>query len=103
MLLKRKKCPNCRGYYDPTLEKCPICYKRNELYLNRQLPKSILFLHPIAQICLFLGGFAFVGMLILELILALCLYEPLYFCDDKASEAILISLTYFLMTVVFSW
>ena len=66
MLLNNKKCSNCDTYYDPTLRKCPHCYKSNELYLNRQLSNNILFLHSLAQIGLFLVGFAFVGMLLGE-------------------------------------
>ena len=68
MLLINKKCTNCQGYYDPTLKKCPHCYKSNELYLNRQISNNILFLHPLAQVGIFLAGFAFAGMLIAEII-----------------------------------
>ena len=68
MLLRSKKCPNCGSYYDPTLEKCPGCHKHNELYLNREITNKIVFMHPVAQIGLFLAGFALAGMLIAELI-----------------------------------
>ena len=68
MLLRNKKCPNCETYYDPTLEKCPGCHKHNELYLNRDITNKIVFMHPIAQIGMFLAGFALAGMLLAELI-----------------------------------
>lgn len=67
MLIKYKKCPNCGTYYEPTLEKCPHCYKHNELYLNREISTSIAYLHPFAQLGLFLAGFSFVGMLLIQL------------------------------------
>ena len=56
MLIKYKKCRNCETYYDPTLEKCPSCYKRNELYLDNEISNHVAFMHPIAQIGLFLGA-----------------------------------------------
>ena len=95
MLLKRKKCPNCGAYYDPTLEKCPACHKHNELYLNRQINDKIAFMHPITQIGLFLGGFSFAGMLIIQIILAILLKSS--FNDKNAYEAVIISCTYILM------
>ena len=95
MLLKRKKCPNCGAYYDPTLEKCPACHKHNELYLNREITDKIAFMHPIAQIGLFLGGFSFAGMLIIQIILALALRNVI--TDKTALDATLISCTYILM------
>ena len=67
MLFRNKKCPNCNTYHDPTLEKCPECHKNNELYLNREINDKIVFMHPIAQIGLFLAGFLYAGMLIAEL------------------------------------
>ena len=95
MLLKHKKCPNCGAYYDPTLEKCPGCHKHNELYLDRQINDKIAFMHPFAQIGLFLGGFAVAGMLLLELILSLLFAS---FIKDKTTlEYIVISCTYVLM------
>lgn len=71
MLLKRKKCPNCGAYYDPTLEKCPSCHKHNELYLNREISNQVVFLHPISQIAMFLIGFGFVGMILTTTIFAI--------------------------------
>jgi len=68
MLLRNKKCTNCDTYYDPTLEKCPGCHKHNELYLNREISTKIAFMHPAAQIGLFLAGFSLAGMLVAELI-----------------------------------
>ena len=63
MLLFDKKCPNCDTYHDPTLEQCPKCHNSNELYAQRGIYEKMIFFHPLAQIGLFLGGFAFVGML----------------------------------------
>ena len=95
MLLKHKKCPNCGAYYDPTLEKCPECHKHNELYLNRQINDKIAFMHPAAQAGLFLGGFSFAGMLILELLVTIILANLIK--DKTALECIVISCTYILM------
>ena len=63
MLLFDKKCPNCDTYHDPTLEQCPNCHKTNELYAQRDIYDKMVFLHPLAQAGLFLGGFAYVGLL----------------------------------------
>ena len=95
MLLKHKKCPNCGAYYDPTLEKCPSCHKHNELYLNRKINDKVAFMHPVAQIGLFLGGFSYAGMLIIEFIIALFVRNAI--TDKTALEATLISCTYILM------
>ena len=95
MLLKRKKCPNCGAYYDPTLEKCPSCHKHNELYLNREINDKIAFMHPVAQIGLFLGGFSYAGMLIIQIIISLFVRSAI--TDKTAFEAALISCTYILM------
>ena len=95
MLLKHKKCPNCGAYYDPTLEKCPSCHKHNELYLDRQINDKVAFMHPIAQLGLFLGGFSFAGMLILELIVGILLAGLIK--DETTLECIVISCTYILM------
>ena len=73
MLFKSKKCSNCVLYYDPTLEQCPICHKDNELYKQRGFPRNIIFFHPAAQIGLFLCGFAYIGMLITEILAAIYL------------------------------
>ncbi|MBP5575131.1 MAG: CPBP family intramembrane metalloprotease [Bacilli bacterium] len=96
MLLKRKKCPNCGAYYDPTLEKCPGCHKHNELYLNREINDKIAFMHPVAQIGLFLGGFALTGMLLIELIISILFKDAIP--DKDRFNAVLISCTYILMT-----
>ena len=66
MLLRSQKCPNCGAYHDPTLEKCPGCHKTNELYLNREINNKIVFMHPIAQIGMFIAGFALAGMLVAD-------------------------------------
>lgn len=92
MLLKNKKCPNCGGYYDPTLKKCPDCYKDNELYLNRQVSDKIIFLNPIAQIGLFLIGFAWAGMLLAEYFFAI--FISLSSGSEVFKKTILLLLTY---------
>lgn len=96
MLIKNKKCTNCETYYDPTLEKCPECHKHNELYLNRELNDKIAYMHPIAQIGLFLAGFALAGMLIAELILAIFVR---LLPDDNIKTTLLLTFTYLFMLI----
>lgn len=97
MLLINKKCPNCGGYYDPTLKKCPHCYKSNELYLNRQISNNILFLHPLAQVGIFLVGFAFAGMLIAEIIFSI--FASGIKDNDLLKSTVILSATYFSMFI----
>ncbi len=94
MLIKEKKCSDCDTYYDPTLEKCPSCHKDNELYINRTINTHITFMHPLAQIGLFLAGFSFAGMLVAELI-----FGNLFgFIGDKVLfKTLTISFAYLLM------
>ena len=94
MLIKWKKCSNCQGYHDPTLEKCPHCYKHNELYLDRKININVAFMHPIAQIGLFLTGFSLAGMLVAEIIIALFLRGVE---DQLLYKTMVISLTYLVM------
>ena len=94
MLLNKKKCPNCSCYYDPTLKECPNCHKTNELYEQRRVPDSMMFYHPASQIGLFLAGFAFVGMLISEVIASLFFAGM---ADEGLSNALSILFTYLLM------
>ena len=95
MLLKYKKCTNCDTYYEPTLKKCPDCHKINELYQEKKVPRHIAFLHPIAQGGLFLGGFSYAGMLLLDLIVSVF---ALQFTSDKGVlQAVVNSVVYFLM------
>ena len=70
MFFKDVECPNCQAYHDPTLQECPECHKSNELFTLNRLPKRAIFLSPIAQVALFLIGFAYAGMLIAEIIFA---------------------------------
>ena len=70
MLFKDINCPNCHTYHDPTLNKCPNCHKDNELYKLNRVPKRVVFLHPVAQVALFLIGFAYAGMLFAEIFFA---------------------------------
>ena len=71
MLLFNKNCPNCDTYHDATLQECPNCHKSNELYANRDVSTNIVFLHPLAQVGLFIGGFAYAGMLVCGIIWSL--------------------------------
>ena len=73
MLLFNKNCPNCDTYHDATLQECPNCHKSNELYANRDISTNIVFLHPLAQVGLFIGGFAYAGMLVCGIIWSLFL------------------------------
>ena len=94
MLLFGKNCPNCQSYYDVTLNECPNCHKSNELHMQRDVSSEVVFLHPTAQIGLFLGGFAYAGMLFLEIIVAI------FFVGTETNvwkESILMFLTYLLM------
>ena len=97
MLLINKKCPNCECYYDPTLKKCPHCYKSNELYLNRQISNNILFLHPLAQVGLFLTGFAFAGMLIAEIIFSI--FTSNIKDNELLRSTVILSATYITMFI----
>lgn len=67
MLLTTIKCSNCGAYHDSTLEECPECHKKNELRTLKGFPDRVFFLHPIAQLALFIIGFAYLGKLFSEL------------------------------------
>ena len=81
-VFKGIKCPNCGDYHDATLKKCPHCNKDNELYQIRRVPKRVAFLHPFAQIGMFLVGFAYGGMFITELLTVLFIPSDAF--ADKA-------------------
>ena len=91
MLFRKTKCPNCEAYHDPTLRECPECHKSSELYKLNRVPKRVMFFHPAAQIGLFLIGFAYFGMLILEVGIAL-------FREYLPSEPVLRSSTALVLT-----
>ena len=95
MLLRSQKCPNCGAYHDPTLEKCPECHKTNELYLNREINNKIVFMHPIAQIGMFIAGFALAGMLVAEYFLSI--FVALFPVDDTLKQTLLLLFTYLCM------
>lgn len=94
MLFKHKKCSNCETYYDPTLLECPECHKKNELYLERKINDKIAFMHPIAQLGLFLVGFAYGGMFIAEIIFA-NIFE--FLGNTLEYKTVVISLAYLMM------
>ena len=95
MLLNNKKCPNCETYYDPTLKKCPHCYKSNELYLDGQINDKIMYFSVESQIGLFLVGFAFGGMLLVELLFSYII--SLFDIDLALKKTILLATTYVTM------
>ena len=94
MLLFGRNCPNCHTYYDATLIECPNCHKNNELYARGEIANEIVFLHPAAQLGLFLGGFAYAGMIICEFIAA-------FFClsvkDEILTNSLIVFFAYLLM------
>ena len=95
MLLNHKNCSNCGGYYDPTLKECPHCHKSNELYQERQISDKIVYFHPLAQIGLFLMGFAYVGMLVAEFIFSL--FIPLFSGEELLQKTLILFFTYAMM------
>lgn len=94
MLLFNKKCSNCQCYYDETLKECPDCHKSNELYASRDIPESIVFFHPFAQIGLFLCGFAYVGMLLCEVIFTVFFSG---IANETLRDCLILFFTYLLM------
>ena len=98
MLFKDTKCSNCDTYHDPTLQECPKCHNSNELFRLNRLPKRVLFLHPIAQIGLFLVGFAYAGMIISELFASLFLF-PFAIENELLKTTIALLVTYILMLI----
>ena len=97
MLFKQTKCPNCGAYHDQTLKECPYCHKSNELFSLNRLPKDVLFLHPLAQISMFLIGFAYVGMFFGQIIFSL-IFAKAPLSSDGKNTAILTA-SYFLMLI----
>ena len=93
MLLNNEKCPNCGTYYDPTLEECPTCHKTNELYTNKKIPSNVMFFHPLVQIGLFLCGFAYAGMLLIQLIMLV----PASFIEDPIFKRTIILFSAYLV------
>ena len=94
MLFNDKKCSNCGRYYDPTLNECPKCHNSNELSSERWFPKNIFSFNPYSQIGLFIIGFAYGGMLLLEFIFSLF---TAFVSDKELRNLIIISLTYLFM------
>ena len=94
MLTNNIKCSNCGSYHDPTLEQCPKCYKRNELYDRERVLNNVFFFHPIAHTGLFLAGFAYVGMLFSEII---CGFFLLTVPEGTLRTTLAVFFTYLLM------
>lgn len=78
MLLTTIKCSNCGAYHDATLEECPECHKNNELRTLKEFPKRVFFLHPLAQLALFIIGFAYLGKFVGELFLSAAISSVLW-------------------------
>ena len=97
MLFKKTKCPNCETYHDPTLYECPTCHNKNELFSLNRLPKRVVFLHPIAQVAMFLAGFSMAGMLLIEIFYGL-IFSNFTWSDELKNIAILAT-TYVTMLV----
>ena len=96
MLFRNTKCPNCEAYHDPTLKECPKCNKSNELYKLNRVPKRVAFMHPVAQVAMFLIGFAYVGMLLTEIIFAFFI-RGMDIEDANYRSALLLTFTYLAM------
>ena len=96
MLFRNTKCPNCEAYHDPTLKECPKCNKSNELYKLNRVPKRVTFMHPVAQVAMFLIGFAYVGMLLTEIIFAFFI-RGMDIEDANYRSALLLTFTYLAM------
>ena len=94
MFLNNKICSNCQGYYDATLEQCPYCHKDNELYQREGVLNNVFFFHPIAQIGLFLSGFAYVGMLFSEILGSMFFGTVV---DELLRKVLILAFTYLLM------
>ena len=94
MLIYNKNCSNCQGYYDPTLEQCPFCHKENELYERSNALKNVLFFHPLAELGLFMCGFAYVGMLASEVIGSM-LFATV--SDDMLKQVLVLAFAYLMM------
>lgn len=94
MLFFGKKCSNCQAYYDATLDKCPTCHKDNELHQQRNVLNNVFFFHPFAQAGLFVGGFAYAGMIVMEVVSSLFFG---YYADEVLRNTMVLFFTYLLM------
>ena len=97
MLFKETKCPNCGAYHDQTLKQCPACHKSNELFELNRLPKRVLFLHPLAQMGMFLIGFALTGMLFGQLFIGLFVSYTSW--SKEVKSLVILSGAYILMLI----
>ncbi|NLZ15342.1 MAG: CPBP family intramembrane metalloprotease [Erysipelotrichaceae bacterium] len=100
MLFKETECPQCQADYDPALQFCPVCHVRNPRFDESKLPKRILFLNPIAQLGMFLVGFAYVGMLAISYGLSLIISTFNLQDYPHLSSTLLLAFTYLIMTLV---
>lgn len=99
MLFENKKCSNCHTNFDPALDKCPQCKYVNESFQSLIVSKRVLFLHPFAQIGLFLGGFAYFGMIVIQLIAAFFIRNNPNLTDISFKQTLLLTFTYLIMLV----
>ena len=94
-IVEGAKCPNCESYHDVTLKECPKCHKSNELFKIRRYPKRVVFLHPFVQLGMFLVGFAYGGMLLLEIFVAT--FREFFPTDKAFSNVLVMSIVYGVM------
>ena len=92
-LYPKTRCPHCDTYHDRALNKCPKCQKYNDIFRIKRMPERAVFFHPFVQIGMFLVGFAFFGMFILEFIVSL-------FKDAFPGDNAFKSITF--MTIIYS-
>ena len=94
MLFKNRKCSNCECYYDPTLYECPKCHKENELHSRKGFFDNIVNFSPLSQIGIFLIGFAYAGMLIVQILFGVIFTT---IADEALAETLTIFFTYLAM------
>ena len=99
MLFQDIECPQCQADFDPALEFCPICQASNPRFKVEKLPKKVLFLHPFAQLGTFLLGFAYVGMLAIQLFLVFILRSLSFAQDETLFKTLIFFFTYVLMAI----
>ncbi|NLB48610.1 MAG: CPBP family intramembrane metalloprotease [Erysipelotrichia bacterium] len=99
MLFQDIECPQCQADFDPALEVCAVCHAANARFKKEKLPKSVLFLHPASQLGLFFLGFAYVGMLAIQLLVVLVLRSFSLADDTMLFKTLILSFTYVLMAI----
>ena len=75
MFIKNKNCEKCGVSYDPVLESCPRCHEHNEDIEKLGIPQNIFWLDYPLQILLFVLGFLFGGMLLINSFYDFCFQQ----------------------------